>query len=110
MHFIKSHSEYALNFLKNTYFCIYYLLICYLKKIIVQNKNVILMSSSSLSVTGESVACSKFKNLLNNKMALVAPLLSIAFNSWQQKITCKNLLMQCEIYSLMHEEPFGFRG
>lgn len=101
MHFIKSHSEYALNFLKNTYFCIYYLLICYLKKIIVQNKNVILMASSSLSVIGESVACSKLKNLLNNKMALVAPLLSIA---------CKNLLMQCEIYSLMHEEPFGFRG
>ena len=68
------------------------------------------MSSSSLSVTGESVACSKFKNLLNNKMALVAPLLSTAFNSWQQKITCKNLLMQCEIYSLMQEETFGFRG
>lgn len=68
------------------------------------------MSSSSLSVTGESVACSKFKNLLNNKMALVAPLLSTAFNSWQQKITCKNLFMQCEIYSLMHEETFGFRG
>ena len=55
LHFIKSHSEYGLNFLKNTYFCVYYLLICYLKKVTVENVDVLLMSSSSLPVTGQSV-------------------------------------------------------
>ena len=67
-----------------------------MKKVTVQKVDVLLMSSSSLPITGEAEIFSKLKNLLNNKKPLVASLLCYVFNPW--KLIATN---SCSIGSIL---------